>query len=284
MTDENRLVALDDRFVAIYEAARRRLLDDQKARALIVVDGDSLLLYHGGGAPQVIAGLRPPLYEKLKTLSHVPLAVFCLLVGHSDGSTSLEPTVLSAIQDYRQRLKSSAADLDTTAEFEAGLLSRKVAVLDRALGFLDRVVADGRISRAELSEYGRANVADLNACFAAATRVQLDACHGHMMRLKETVFSAEDWASLRVVVMGPHMAHKDQNFLQYFSRLLHTPKYACRRVVYFEGEDKDGALDLMGTAILDFQASRAIFDDETRLHRDVLADATTRYLDELFPG
>jgi hypothetical protein len=284
MTDENRLVALDDRFVDIYEAARRRLLDDQKARALIVVDGDSMVLYHGGGEPQVIAGLRPPLYEKLKTVSHVPLAVFCLLAGYGDDGTSLEPAALSALQDYRQQLRSSAAELDTTAEFEIGVLSREIAVPDRALAFLDRVIADGRVSQAGLGEFARANVADLNACFAAATRVQLDACHGHMMRLKETVFSAEDWDSLRVVVMGPHMAHKDQNFLQYFSRLLHTPKYACKRVVYFEGEDRDGALDLMGTAILDFQASRTIFDDETRLHRDVLADATTRYLDELFPG
>jgi hypothetical protein len=284
MTDENRLVALDDRFVDIYEAARRQLLEDQKARALIVVDGDSLLLYHGGSEPQVIAGLRPPLYEKLKTLSHVPLAIYCLVVGRNDGGTGLEPPVLSALQDYRQQLRSAAAELDTTAEVETGVLSREIAVLDRALAFLDRIVADGRVSQAGLSEYAHANVADLNACFAAATRVQLDVCHGHMMRLKETAFSAEDWASLRVVVMGPHMAHKDQNFLQYFSRLLHTPKYACKRVVYFEGEDRDGALDLMGTAILDFQASRTIFDDETRLHRDVLADATTRYLDELFPG
>jgi hypothetical protein len=98
------------------------------------------------------------------------------------------------------------------------------------------------------------------------------------------VLSADDWASLRVVIMGPHMAHKDQNFLQYFSRLLHTPMYADKRVVYFEGEDMAGALDLLGTTLLDFQASRSIFDDEDRLHRDVLADATTHYLDELSAG
>lgn len=33
MTSENRLAALDERFVSIYEATRRRLLDEQKARA-----------------------------------------------------------------------------------------------------------------------------------------------------------------------------------------------------------------------------------------------------------
>jgi hypothetical protein len=243
-----------------------------------------MLLFHGGGEPRVLTGLRPPLYEKLKTLSHVPLAIHCLLMGEADGGKALSHAILDALHDYRQQLEASAADLDTTAEFETGILPRKLDMLERSLAFLGRVMDEGRVSRADLAAYGRANVADMNACFTAATRVQLDACHAHMMHVKETVLSADDWASLRVVIMGPHMAHKDQNFLQYFSRLLHTPLYADKRVVYFEGEDMAGALDLLGTTLLDFQASRSIFDDEDRLHRDVLADATMRYLDELFAG
>jgi hypothetical protein len=205
-------------------------------------------------------------------------------MGEADGGKALSHSVLDALHDYRQQLRASAADLDTTEEFQAGVLPRKLDMLDRSLAFLDRVIDEGRVSRADLAAYGHANVAEVNTCFAAATRVQLDACHAHMMHVKETVLSADDWASLRVVIMGPHMAHKDQNFLQYFSRLLHTPMYADKRVVYFEGEDMAGALDLLGTTLLDFQASRSIFDDEDRLHRDVLADATRHYLDELSAG
>jgi hypothetical protein len=33
MTSEERLAELDERFVGLYEATRRRLLDEQKARA-----------------------------------------------------------------------------------------------------------------------------------------------------------------------------------------------------------------------------------------------------------
>ncbi len=81
------------------------------------------------------------------------------------------------------------------------------------------------------------------------------------------------------------LADLDERFVAIYEatrwRLLGTPIYADRRVVYFEGQDEAGALDLLGTTILDFEASRSIFDDEERLHRDVLADATTRYLDEL---
>jgi len=281
MTREQRLAELDDRFVAIYEATRRRLVDEQKARALILIDDDRMLVYHGGAEPRVVTGLRPPLYEKLKTLSHVPLAIYCLLMGEADGGSALSQPLLDALGDYRRTLGAAAGDLDTSEDVAAGVLPRTLDLLERTLAFLDRVIDDRRISRADLSAYGRANVADINVCFAAAARAQIDLCHARMMELKESVLSAEDWASLRVVIMGPHMAHKDQNLLQYFSRLLHTPMYADRRVVYFEGEDEEGALDLLGTTILDFQASRSIFDDEERLHRDVLADATTPYLDEL---
>jgi hypothetical protein len=284
MTAEERIAALDERFVSIYEATRARLVDAQKTRALIVVIDDRMLLYHGGREPREITGLRPPRYEKLKSLNHVPLAIYCLLQD-GIGCGPLPRSALEALEDYRRQLAASAADFDTTPDVESGLLAHRIEMCERALAFLDRVIADGRASRDALVDYCRANLADMNASFLAATKVQLDACHDIMMTLKEEVFSAEDWADLRVVIIGPRMAHKDQNFLQYFARLLHTPMYADRRVVYFEGdgEEVDQALDLLGTTMLDFRAARVIFADDSRLHRDVLADATKDYLDALLP-
>jgi hypothetical protein len=284
MAGETRLAELDDQFVSIYETARRRLIDDQQARALIVIRDDHMLLYHGDSKPDVMTGLRPALYDKLKALGHVPLAIYCLLVGQIGGGDALPQPVLNALADYRRQVAAAGADLDTTTETAAGILPRTLDMLGRALSFLDQVIADGRVSRTELTGFCRANVANMNAIFAAAARAQVDVCHAHVMRVKENVLSADAWASLRVVIMGPHMARRDQNFLQYFSRLLHTPLDADKRVVYYEGDDIDGALDLVGTAILDFRASQSIFGDENRLHRDVLADATTRYLDELLPA
>ncbi len=284
MTGETRISELDDRFVSIYEAARRRLIDEQQARALIVIKDDDMLLYHGDSRPDVMTGLRPAPYDKLKALGHVPLAIYCLLVGHTDDGKALPQSVLDALADYRRQVAAAGTVLDTTAETAAGVLPRTLGMLERALSFLDQVIADGRVSRTELTGFCRANIADMNLIFAAAARAQLDVCHAHIMHVKENVLSADAWASLRVVIMGPHMARRDQNFLQYFSRLLHTPMDADKRVVYYEGDDIDGALDLVGTAILDFRASQSMFGDENRLHRDVLADATTNYLDELLPA
>ena len=282
-TGDERIAALDARFVEIYEATRKRLLDRQKERALILVNEDYMLLYHRGRAPQVVTGLRPPLYDKLKTSSHVPLAIYCLLIDHAELGADLPPDIVQALRDYREELARTANDLDTTQDSKDGLLPRRVGIAERAAAFLDRTIGEGRVSPDDFRDFCRGIIADINAGFAASTKVQLDTCHRHMMRLKEEVLSPEEWASLHVVIMGPHMAHRDNNILQYFSRLLHTPKYADQRVVYYEGDDVDGAFALMGTAILDRQASHQIFENDARLHRDVLADATKTYLDELLP-
>ncbi len=282
MTPEERAAALDERFVATYEAARRRRLEAQMHRALLLIVDDVMLFYHRGREPEVISGMRPPPYDRLKTLGHVPLAIYCLLSGRLEDDEPMVPELLDELRAYRAELAATADALDTREVVEAGLLSHPVEIHARSLAFLDGVLAEGRMSTAELTAYCRANVPDLHACFAGATRVQLDACHAEMLRLKEQVLSAEDWAGLRVLVMGPHMAHKDENFLQYFARLLHTSMYSDKRLVYFEGEDREAALDLMGTAILDQEASQAVFADDMRLHRDVLADATKLYLGELF--
>ena len=112
MTAEDRIAEMDETFVEIYEAVRRRRLDEQMARALIVLHDDTMLFYHGGREPKVITGLRPPLYNKLKTLSHVPLAIYCLSADFC--GEALTETALAALRDYRDRLATTAEDFDTT--------------------------------------------------------------------------------------------------------------------------------------------------------------------------
>ncbi len=69
--------------------------------------------------------------------------------------------------------------------------------------------------------------------------------------------------------------------LAIFRQLLDTPLQGDRRIVYFDGDDLDAAYQRLGTTMLDAQASHAIFGERDRLHRDVLADATTQYLKTL---
>lgn len=271
---------LDEKFIQFYESTRRFLVDAQKDTALIVVNGDDLVLFRGDGGPAVITGLRPLIYTKLKALGHVPLAIFSVLLPEA-GASALSRGTLATLADYRKRVGDAAALLDTQEYVERGALPHPVEIYDRALAFLDTVLAAEHVSRADLDTFAAGMAADIQLLFTAAARAQVDAVHERMLELKRTVLSRQEWRDLRVVVMGAHMAHRNALFLQYFSRVLHTPKYADKRLVYFEGDDQQAALDFLGTTLIDSKVSSSFFRDEARMHRDILADATQKYLQEL---
>jgi hypothetical protein len=280
--DAELLEELNDEFIRFYEDTRTALVEAQKRVALIVINGDQMLFFHRGGEPRVLDGLRPPIYTKLKALAHVPLAIFALLTLEA-GDAPLSCQTALRLSGYRHRLRLSAAALDVRCEVDSGTLPGPITIYDRSLAFSDGVVTRGSVSAQDLHAFVAGLNGEIKALFATAAKAQIDAVHAEMSRLKEDELSSAEWDALRVVVMGPHMAHKDDLFLQYFSRLLRTPMYAEKRLVYFEGADEQGALDLLGTTMIDMRAARAFFADEFRLHRDILGDATDNYLRELFP-
>ena len=283
MPETDGLEDLNERFAAMYEATRRNLVDAQKQIALLVIEGEEMLLFHRGREPEVITGLRPPLYTKLKILGHVPLAIFSRLTMEA-GAAALSGTTQADLAAYRDRLRDCAADLDTSGEAESGALPRPMTICDRSRAVLDSVIARGQVTEDELQAFAGSMAEEVNLLFGAAARTQLDVLHRHVLRIKRTVLSRDEWRDFRVVVMGPRMAHKEDLFLQYFSHVLHTPMYTDRRLVYYEGDDPDAALELLGTTLIDSRVSRAFFSDEARMHRDVLADATREYLKELLAG
>jgi hypothetical protein len=106
--DGNRLHQLDSQFVEFYEAARNALVEAQKRKALIVVQDDMMLLYHRDLPVLEFPGLRPALYTKLKTIGHMPLAIYCLLREHA-GTQKLPEAVGAKLAAYRDELKALPA-------------------------------------------------------------------------------------------------------------------------------------------------------------------------------
>ena len=271
-----RLERLDHRFVEIYEETRAKVVEQQKEAALIVIDDDVLLLYRRNHPIQRFPGLKPPIYTKMKTLGHIPLAIFCLFCDHMGGR--LTAGLLAKISQYRGALESSAEDLDTSDEVQQGILPKPSPVYAKVIAFLDAVIAKEGASGEEIAAFAQSVGEDIAPLLAAAARAQLDACNALVTHIRKQLLSDEQWHEVRVLVLGPYMARQGQLFLQYFSQLLDTPTQGDRRLVYFDGDDLQSAFDRLGTTMLDAMASDAIFGDRERLHRDVLADETTRYL------
>ena len=275
--DSERLHQLDSQFIEFYEAARYAQVEGQKGKALIIIEDGMLLLYHRNLPVLEFPGLRPELYTKLKTMGHVPLAIYCLLHDHA-GKGELPGDVSARAQAYRDELEAFAPDFDLTQEIAQGTVARNVEIPTRATAFLNQILSDRQVSVAGLNEFVGLQARDIGTLLAGAARAQLDACHQRVMQIKHEILSQQEWSELRVLVMGAYMARQGELFLQYFAELLGTPQQADDRLVYFGGTTLAEAYDRLGTTMLDREASRAIFSDKNRLHRDVLADETAKYL------
>jgi hypothetical protein len=269
------LERLDNRFVSIYEAARAERLAHEKRKGLIVIAEDVLLLHRGDEPVRQFTGLEPPLFNKMKTLGHIPLAVFCLLDAVHDGP--LSPSLKARLVSYRTLLDGAGPALDVTEERAAGILPGPVTIHAVAMAFLATVLRTGAASRQALHDFTRGVCDDVDHVLAVAAQAQLAACERTMAEVR-ALLSPKEWAELRVLILGPYMAKQGQIFLQYFAKLLNTPVSGDRRLVYFDGDDVKAAYERFGTATLDAEAAQAIFGNRRRLHRDVLADATHAYL------
>jgi hypothetical protein len=269
------LEKLDDRFVQIYEVARAERVAHEQKKGLIVVRDDVMLLFRGDEPVRQFTGLEPPLYNKMKALGHIPLAIFCLLHAVNDGplSRSLKGRLVS----YRALLDSAGVALDVSEEVAAGTLPRPVAIPAMAMAFLGSVLKSGATSRHALHGFTRGVCDDVDLVLAAAAKAQLQACE-RMVEEIRSLLPPKEWAELRVLILGPYMAKQGEIFLQFFSQELNTPVSGDRRLVYFDGDDLKAAYERFCTATLDAEAAQAIFGNRRRLHRDVLADATRDYL------
>ena len=96
------------------------------------------------------------------------------------------------------------------------------------------------------------------------------------------------WKSLYVLICAGHHKRYRETAKQYFQRLLHEKNGLDarfkKRVIYAESiRDIPAALDLLARHIIDRKASFVFFDHATRLQKDMLTDASTRYVKKLLP-
>ena len=216
-----RLERLDRRFVEIYEETRAKVVEQQKETALIVIDDDVLLLYRRNHPIQRFPGLKPPIYTKMKTLGHIPLAAFCLFAITRAGT--LRRVCWPRFRSIAGRSDHSAEDLDTSDEVQQGILPKPSPVYAKVIEFLDAVIAKEGASGEEIAAFAQSVGEDIPPLLAAAARAQLDACNVLVMHIRQQLLSDDQWHEVRVLILGPYMARQGQLFLQYFSQLLRHP-------------------------------------------------------------
>ena len=266
---------LNESAVATYQDAKRRFL--AAADPVVVVGFDSVLIRHRGEARR--AGELPAGYQVLKAAGHVPRSIWAALRPAVEG---LDPD-----QAWRARL----AELRSRTETALGALpraglspaatSRDGEMMRASIGLIDRYLAQGLPSGAELQAAARAFAPAILADAAEAARLQLDAIDADLRPWWASLSEAER-AATYVVVLGGKEPRAGNLAYSYFVDLLGRDE-AEHRVVYAEGVfDQGGADALLAGLVTDRRLATDFFADERAMERDLLADGAEARLLEMF--
>ena len=267
------LTALNDAFRAAYADAKARVL--AQAVPTLIVSGDNFSLLRSGGRREE-ANVGTPIYDPVKTIAHVPLAIYVIL---TPGEGSVDAARLKALAGLRELIPPAEASLDAV-KLPAATLARQKRIVEESLAYLDEVAKARRFTRAGLVRFTRSMAPLVMENVVEAARAQLDATHAQVSAWRREL-SADEWGRLRVVIIGPHMPRQDLVVTQYFLRRL-GERQEGRRVVYAESMWQEAqAMDLLGTHLLDGGVGEAFFGDYMRMHRDLLGDAAKAYLPQL---
>ncbi len=262
---------VDLEFRSMYGGGRAATL--ARLGPVIVVELDSLVLIRDGQRSEV--KVVPPVYHRLKAVSHVPLALYVALAPY--GEAPIDGPRLDRLRSFRAAITTLDGSLDG-AEFDKDQRERARSLLGLSAAFLDGVLERKAYDPGELKALTRASGPVVLANARDAAKAQIDAYHAQMGRWQREI-PGEEWARLRVVVMGPQMPRKHNVAVQYFAKLMDLGGES-RRLVYAEelgGEPQ--ALNLLATHELDGELSEAFFADRERMEIDLLGNAASVYLD-----
>jgi hypothetical protein len=268
------LAALNNAFRAMYADAKSRVL--ASSGPTLIVNGEKFaLLRHGR---RVEAKVGAPIYDPLKTIAHIPLAIYVTLTP-ADGA--VDDDRLKTLAGLRELIPPAEASLETL-KLSAATLARQKQIVAASLAFLRSVEGSRKVAPSSLLTFTRNMAPLLIENVTDATRAQLDATHAQVSAWRRDL-SQQEWNQLHVLIIGPHMPREDSVVTQYFLRLLHEPREG-RRVVYAESLwEEPKALDLLGTHLLDGAVGQAFFGDYMRMHRDLLGAVASQYLPLLLP-
>lgn len=261
---------VNDKFRQIYAETRMRTI--KKSQPIIVAVNDFIILHDGAKVEttQVITEK----YTLLKSVDHIPLATFVVL--ELDTDQMLTEQKLQQLRELQSLSKNALASLDKSA-LTGEVLDRQKQLINKSLNLLESTLKEKRISAAVLTDFCRDTQKMIMQNVDEAIADQLMAVDVQVRQWKKDL-GPEKWDQLSVVVVSGHMPRELNSTTQYFSKAL-KKKREGDRIYYCEGlsEANDG-LNLVGTHILDKKIAVAFFNDEWRMHRDLLSDGAAKYL------
>jgi hypothetical protein len=184
---------------------------------LIISKGEELTLLRNGQRQS--ANVIPSDYSMLKSVAHVPLAVFALLRDFTD--KPLGSVRRDDLKMWKEIFLTGKIDLAKwKSKFTAATYDRQIQIIDSAANFVDEVVSNKKVTNEQLRKYTRKNSKWIFANVNEAVASQLSAVDKQVRQWRSQM-SDEEWGKTQVIVFGFHMPRKENSMSQYFLSLFH---------------------------------------------------------------
>lgn len=220
----------------------------------------------------------PPVYDQLKSLSHLPLGVAA--AGLFALETPNDLSWRSSLLDLRSKAISAKTRLDASA-LNTLQKQRQIAIIDQSLAFIDEALAKSSVDPDILKKYTQAMAPLLLANTTEAAQAQIAMLDQSVNDLGKDL-SPDEWNRAIVVLTGPKTAREGHLQSQYFMFRL-GEKVMGQRIIYVENIfDEDQALSVLQTLLIDRKIGGLFFNDPSRMERDLLSDAATVELMQRF--
>ena len=279
------LSKLNAAFRTAYADLRSQIV--KQTSPVIIHSGDKMVLIKDG--IRVEAPALSPRYHELKSVAHVPLAVYVMLVSGAD--SKIEDSQLNLLREYRS-LVAKGRDSIERRGFSPSQRDRQLQILDRSLALIDITLQNGKVTKAELHQFAQSQKENILANAYDAAKDQITTMD-RQVKVWQTSMTTEERKQLRVAVSSVHMARVGNLAMQYFSVALNEPfegrfeeeeiKESQFRLLFTESVfDEKEILNAIGTHIVDAEIGDRFFDDRQRMHRDLLADAAEEIIRKEF--
>ena len=272
------LIPLNVSFRKTYSDLRKQILTTNDP--IIVQVSDKIVLLKNGTRTESKAFSNR--YTELKSLAHIPLAIYVMLVTGTD--SVIDKVQLDKLRDYRALIEPVSASI-SSRNFSSEQRDRQLRIINGSLSIIETALINRLISKAALHQFTLSQRQDTLANIYDAAEDQINTIQQQVdIWLKE--MTPEEKQHLRVVVGASHMPRTGNLAMQYFSVILGEPyegRYEVEgdnrdnsfRLIYGENIfDEESALRLLGTHLIDADIGTYFFNDSQRMHRDLLADAT----------
>lgn len=261
---------VNDKFRQIYAETRSRTL--KKSEPIIVVFGDHMVLIDQSRRDS--SNFISDKFNLLKSVCHIVLATFVAL--ELDTDQRLSESKLKQIRELESFSKKALSSLDKSG-LKGEVLDRQRQLINTSLNVMETALKDKKVSAIALRDFCRNNRKMIEQNVDESVADQLLAVDYQVKQWRKEL-PKDKWDALKVVIVSGHMPRERQSNLQYFQKLFKVKREGSR-IYYCEGlsEESDG-LNLVGTHILDREIAINFFNDEWRMHRDLLSDGAAQYL------